>query len=127
MSSQQLVELFQAQVAPNPELPPALIPDYTAGATAPALHPDETDGADGEGEGTGAEAEGRTRYARGAGGGRPVRVRRYQLPSPAGESRHVTPLAEGGAPAPPRFARSLVLRGELTVPRAGYSEPYTVW
>ncbi|CAH2098006.1 unnamed protein product [Euphydryas editha] len=30
-------------------------------------------------------------------------------------------------PSRPRFDRSLVLRGELTVPRADYTESYTVW
>lgn len=139
VSSQQLVELFQAQVAPNPELPPALIPDYSAGASV-GFDPERTDSdSDGDGD-AGAEGEvpaagAGARFERGAvdvGGGRArlVRMRRYQLNSPSAPppfaSLHAgTPAA--GAPAPPRFDRSLFLRGELTVPRAGYSEPYTVW
>lgn len=35
--------------------------------------------------------------------------------------------ARARTPPRPRFERSLVLRGELTVPRADYSETYTVW
>lgn len=35
--------------------------------------------------------------------------------------------ARARTPPRPRLERSVVLRGELTVPRADYSETYTVW
>lgn len=129
MSSQQLVELFQAQVAPNPELPPAVIPDYTAGTGVDHV------GFEPDPEPAGGEELPLTAHYRGARlvrgaeqTGRLVRMRRYQLQGPTAPPPYaVLHTTRAGAPATPRFDRSLMLRGELTVPRAGYSEPYTVW
>lgn len=118
MSSQQLVELFQAQVAPNPELPPVLIQDLTAGEdVAFTGAAEEQLGEGGEGGGGGGR---RTRQ---------LRIRAYQLPGQFPREPAPPRLASvsPASPPTPRLERSLMLRGELTVPRSGYTEPYTVW
>lgn len=108
VSSEQLVELFRAQTAPHAQLPPALVPDYVTREQGR-----EPFGEDGDWE----EAH-VSRVVRRA------RARRFQPPPPAPPPAHA--LRTPGAPDPPQYSRSVVLRGAVTVPRAGYTEPYTL-
>ncbi|XP_053618322.1 uncharacterized protein LOC128679869 [Plodia interpunctella] len=83
VTSEHLIELFQAQQPRNPSLPPVLLPD--------------------------SPPPGEPSY--------PFRFRRQAGPAPP----------PGRQPPPLRFSRSVMLRGELTVNKADYSEPYTAW
>lgn len=98
VSSQDLVAKFRAQAPEAPELPPAVLPDRpTLAALSSHLAP-------------------------------PSRAASAPAVGPHGAGYLPPPAArDGGSPPRPRFARSMLLRGKLTVHRADYSEPYTAW
>lgn len=103
VNSQQLVEMFRSQTPSAPYEPPIKLSAHDASERGPAPHAPE-----------------------------PQRYRRqYSAPAPAPASGLTLGPAQLAArqrtPPRPRFDRSLLLRGQLTVPRADYSEPYTVW
>lgn len=128
-SSQRLVELFQAQQPLAPELPPALIPDYgdaqsVAGVEATQHLLESTSG--NSYQGPSAETAQSTNQQL-----RLQQRRRTSPPSPSPFSNPtVAPIALSSSPSEPpkpRFEHSLFMRGRLTVTRADYTEPYTVW
>lgn len=108
------MELYRAEAATATDLPPVLVPDYTAGE-------DVTYTGDATAEQASVEQAEPEESARRV---RQLRVRLVDAgqrlpPEPAPVPRPV--------PQAPRLERSLMMRGELTVPRSGYTEPYTVW
>ncbi|XP_047029345.1 counting factor associated protein D-like [Helicoverpa zea] len=118
-NSQLLVEQFRAQQPTDPMLPPIVTDPAGVVSTADYTEEEVQAGhADAAGEAAlRPEAE--------AGGEGVVRERRrvrckrrYSAPS---EAELQAP------PPPPRFERSLFLRARLTVPRADYTEPYSLW
>ncbi|XP_022824876.1 counting factor associated protein D-like [Spodoptera litura] len=151
--SRLLLEQFRAQIGEEPMLPPVVIDpvatvstdDYTVeeleeakftSQGAHSAHGEVSAGAGGEvlagvsGE-VSAGASGEVR----AGPRRRLRCTRRRSVS-------LEPLAVGSAggalgeahapiapppPPPPRFERSLYMRARLTVPRADYTEPYSIW
>ncbi|CAH2056991.1 unnamed protein product, partial [Iphiclides podalirius] len=103
VSSQQLVELFRAQTPSAPYEPPIKQSAYDGSERAPPPFPTE-----------------------------PLRYRRaygQQLAAAPGPSANGPPQGSSRSRVPPRpsFDRPLLVRGQLTVPRADYSERYTVW
>ncbi|KPJ04891.1 Digestive cysteine proteinase 1 [Papilio xuthus] len=107
VSSQKLVDMFRSQTPSAPYEPPMKLSGHDLSERAPPPQVPE-----------------------------PQRYRRqYAAPAPgpaAGPAPSAAPTvaqyaARQRAPPRPRFDRPLLLRGQLTVPRADYSEPYTVW
>ncbi|KPJ14338.1 hypothetical protein RR48_01939 [Papilio machaon] len=103
VSSQQLVEMFRSQTPSAPYEPPMKLSGHDLSERAPAPQAPE-----------------------------PQRYRRqYSAPAPGSAPGPAPGSAQYAArqrtPPRPRFDRPLLLRGQLTVPRADYSEPYTVW
>ncbi|KAJ8714310.1 hypothetical protein PYW07_002535 [Mythimna separata] len=118
-NSQLLVEQFLAQVPEDPSLPPIVIDpvgvvstdDYTAeelqeAGSSVAQAPAEAQTAAPEMR----RLKCKRRRVEGGGGG-------------SDEERE----AREPPPPPPRFERSLFLRARLTLPRAGFTETYSVW
>ncbi|XP_068625233.1 uncharacterized protein [Battus philenor] len=103
VSSQQLVQLFREQTPSAPYDPPIKQSAYDGSERAPLLMPLEP-------------------------------VAPPAVPAPAASPPPPEPARYGrerslphSTPPRPNFDRPLLLRGLLTVPRADYSEPYTVW
>lgn len=118
--SRLLVEQFRAQVPEDPSLPPIVIDpvsvvstdDYTieelreASSLTHEVTPD-------------AQAEAPER--------RRLKCMRRRVEAGGGKSGEIQGEAREPPPPPPRFDRSLFLRARLTVPRADYTEMYSVW
>ncbi|KAJ8718240.1 hypothetical protein PYW08_002477 [Mythimna loreyi] len=119
--SRLLVEQFLAQVPEDPSLPPIVIDpvgvvstdDYTvdelkeAGSSSHAQAPPELQTAAPE--------------------MRRLKCKRRRVEGGGGGSGEVERETRDPPPPPPRFERSLFLRARLTLPRAGYTESYSVW
>lgn len=111
VSSQELVEKFRAQVAQAPRLPPVLLSSYDSSERLPIPEDDDSSNQIPD-------------------------VSPSQQPTSAPSTNSFQSRGYGtfiGAnvrnrdPPRPRFDRPLLLHGELTVPRADYTETYTVW
>lgn len=124
--SRLLVEQFLAQEPKDPSLPPIVIDpvgvvsteDYTVEEleAAQITTPQKATGAElSQEESVEVSADSQTS------GERKRLICRRRKPEP-GEGE-----AQGAPPPLPRFERSLLMRGRLTVPRADYTEPYTIW
>ncbi|XP_045455792.1 uncharacterized protein LOC123665544 [Melitaea cinxia] len=112
-SSRELVEQFLAQVPQAPGLPPSLFSEFDGSERVP--EPEDTSVSEEVVEDV-APAPSPSPVSKA-----PVTQTYFTLTSSFGSG------ARARTPPRPRFERSLVLRGELTVPRADYSETYTVW
>ncbi|KAH9640212.1 hypothetical protein HF086_008448 [Spodoptera exigua] len=138
--SRVLVEQFRAQIGEEPMLPPVVIDpvatvstdDYTveeleeAKFTSQAAHSahDASSGAAGDvAAGGGGELR--------AGPRRRLRCTRRRSVAHdeggAGGAGGADEVQAPPPPPPPRFERSLFMRARLTVPRADYTEPYSIW
>ncbi|XP_039745977.1 uncharacterized protein LOC120623777 [Pararge aegeria] len=116
-SSQRLVEQFRAQVPSDPSQPPILQSAFDASERL-LLVDDGEDGDNGDERDDSGDGDAGNEVRE------PTRRARALVPGARGN-----PLSPGarGSPPPPRFERPLKLRALLTVPRADYSETYTVW
>lgn len=116
VSSRELLEKFRAQLPDAPGLPPALLAENDISERVPML--EDVD-----------DSEAETR----------IDVPGVSLLQQTSSTKNSNQLQSSifGAflgtssrnrePSRPRFDRSLLLRGELTVPRADYTETYTAW
>ncbi|KAJ0170400.1 hypothetical protein K1T71_013771 [Dendrolimus kikuchii] len=107
-SSQELVKLFREQKPTAPELPPAVIQDYGDAQKVAAFEAIEK---------LFSSANNTYTYQ-----GLSLEALRTQTQAPSTRRGRQALLP----PSRPRFARSLAMRGRLTVPRADYTETYTV-
>ncbi|CAH0717525.1 unnamed protein product, partial [Brenthis ino] len=116
ISSKELVEKFRAQVAQEPRLPPVLLSSYDSSERLPI--PEDVDSSYVEGPNQIPD------------------ISPSQQPTSAQSTNSFPSRAYGGFiganvrnrdPPRPRFDRPLLLHGELTVPRADFTEAYTVW
>lgn len=120
VTSQQLVEQFRAQMPVAPHLPPALFPlgeHHDRGVDVDLRFGAGGGAAQGRGDAGG----------RSAGGVEGASNPRAYLPPPAPPAPFAPRSEDPAAPPRPRFARSLMMRAELSVPHADYTEPYTAW
>ncbi|XP_072948202.1 uncharacterized protein [Epargyreus clarus] len=103
LSSQQLVEEFRNQRPNAPELPPMLLSEYDSSERAPIPYGDSS-----ESSPPGADV-----FLAADGGA-------------ANQKRQAT-AAGAREPPRPRLQPPPLMRAHLTVPRADFTEPYTVW
>ncbi|XP_045761802.1 uncharacterized protein LOC123865029 [Maniola jurtina] len=113
VSSKELLEKFRAQAPTAPQLPPVLLSEHDASERAP--RPDDHE-----------PAAAYPPAAPPAAAPSAAPSRSY-LPTQTGFGVSFGSDARAREPPRPRLARSLLLRGELTVRRADYTETYKAW
>ncbi|OWR46239.1 putative peptidase [Danaus plexippus plexippus] len=108
VSSKEILEQFLAQAPQAPQLPPVLLSEYDKSERIP--HPEEEDD------------EMKYNFIEESATVPTVKTSLPFQQNIYSRGRKVQPQ-----PSRPRFSQSVVIRGELFVPRADFTEPYTAW
>lgn len=108
VSSKEILEQFLAQAPQAPQLPPVLLSEYDKSERIP--HPEEEDN------------EMNYNFIEESATVPTVKTSLPFQQNIYSRGRKVQPQ-----PSRPRFSQSVVIRGELFVPRADFTEPYTAW